>query len=245
MNMAAHADNLRKTQRWLWFPVIALALYYLFWLWNPLPSDEAMIENFTAHRADFVEAVRRYRDYPRPPDKDTSLWYKEDDTLEVYKRAGIDDIDARGRWLPDTYSVKTAKRAHGLVGFEYTHKYGALRITPATTPLIDHPDQTDHRRHYRNTLIFGVIWKDYYFFPEVPRVENGELLEPLSIVTGKFPGAELLGYQFHEKEGVATIQHRDRVLPSLNRLPSHWKGFECVYRQIEPQWFLRMCNGRH
>lgn len=208
-----------------------------------------MIENFQSHRADFVEVVRRYRDYPRPSDRDTSLWYKEGDTLEIYKRAGIDDIDLRGCWLPDPYSVETAIRHHKalLSGLStrsgWVHKCGELRIQPATTPLIDHPDQIDHRRHYRNTLIFGVIWKDYYFLPEVPRIENGELLGPLSIVTGKFPGAELLGYQFHEKKGVATIQHRERVLLSLNRLPSHWKDFECVYRQIEPQWFIRMCNG--
>lgn len=252
MNPKTRPRRKPRLSDWYWFPFVAGALYYFLWIWNPLPSDEEMIENFQAHRADFVEAVRLYRDYPRPPDKDTSLWFKDGDTLEVYKRAGIEDIDARGCWLPDPYSVETAIKDHDalLSGVSarqgWVHKCGALRIRPATTPRIDHPDRGDDQsRYYRNTLIFGVIWKDYYFFPKTPRVENGELLGPLSIVTGKFPGAELHGYKFHEKEGVATVQDKDRVLLSLNRLPSHWKGFECVYRQIEPQWFLRLCNGRH
>ena len=49
---------------------------------------------------------------------------------------------------------------------------------------------------------------------------------------------------FHEKEGVATIhQFTARVLPTLKRLPRKWQGYECVYRRIEPQWFIGMCNG--
>lgn len=235
-----------KYLHWLWLPAGAAAFYYYLWIWNPLPSDEEMIENFKTHRADFVEVVRRYREYPRSPNESSAFWYKEGDTLEIFRRAGIDSVDARGCWHPNPYSVETAIRHHeallsGLSAREgWVHKCGELRIKPATTPRIDHPDQGDTERHYRNTVVFGVIWKDYYFFPEIPLVENGKLLNPLSIVGKNFPGA-----QFHEKEGVSTHQSSERVLPSLNRLPSNWKGFECVYRQIEPQWFIRMCNGRH
>lgn len=230
MDSAVNAENRRKILHWLWLPVIGLGLYYYFWLWNPLPSDEVMIENFTTHRADFVEAVRRYRDYPRPPDKDTSLWFKDGDTLELFKRAGIDNIDyGNGVWFPNPYSPETDKK----IVYEITenhnrgvvHQYGALKITPATTPRIDHPGQMDDRSYRRNTLLFGVIWKDYYFFPEVPRIENGALLGPVN----------------HKGE----YSFRSRTLHSLNRFPINWKGFECVYRQIEPQWFLRMCNGSH
>ena len=85
-----------------------------------------------------------------------------------------------------------------------------------------------------------MIWKEYVFFPEVPRIENSMLLEPVDIVGKGFPGST-----FHKKEGVATKQDMYRVFPSLNHLPNNWKGFECVYRQIEAQWFIRMCNGRH
>lgn len=216
---------------WLLLPVVAAAaIYYNLWIENPLPSDEHMLDNFKAHRADFVEAVRRYRNYPRPPHTDTSFWYKEGDTLELYKRAGIDGIDhsALNPYLPNPYSIETAKfvseKTRNAKDFMLFHRYGVLRITPATNPRINHPDQIDdHSRYRRNTLIHGVIWKDYYFFPEAPRIENAELLGPV------------------DQKGEYT--YRLRVLPSLNRFPDHWKDFECVYRQIEPQWFLRMCNG--
>ncbi len=213
-----------KYLRWLWLPVIAAALFYYLWIVNPLPSDEQMIENFKAHRADFVEAVRRYRNYPRLPNKDTSRWYKEGDTLEIYKRAGIDRIYySTPIWLPNPYSIETAKCADSLVGFAYSYKYGALKIVSATTPRINHPDQSDDSGYRRNTLLHGVIWKDYYYFPEVPRIENGYLHGPI------YPNGN--------------FSFCSRVLPSLNRLPFPWKDFECVYRQIEPQWFLCMCNG--
>ena len=247
MKLKTKKSHRWKYLNWLWLPIIGALFYYSLWIFNPLPSDEEMIENFKAHRADFVEAVRRYREYPRSPDKDSSLWFKEGDTLELFKRAGIDSIDARGSWFPNPYSVETAIRHHrdilsGSIHINIInkHKYGELRIQPATTPRIDHPDQGDYRKYYRNTLLFGVIWKDYYFFPEVPYIQDGILFGPINIV-----GKGFLGSQFHPVKGVSTIQSEARVLPSLNHLPSNWKGFECVYRQIEPQWFIRMCNGRH
>ena len=224
--------------------VIAALYWWYFAVWNPLPSDEEMIENFKANRAEFVEVVRRYRTYPREPNKDPSFWERDGDTLELFRRAGIDSVDAQGCWLPDPYSVDTAIRIRdafksGLAmqtGMLY--KCGAIRIRPATTPRIYHPDYGDTTRHYRNTLLFGVIWKDYYFIPVIPRIEDGKLFDSLRIVGKEFPRA-----QFHEKERVATNQTWSRVLPSLNQLPRNWEEFECVYRQIEPQWFLRMCNS--
>ncbi len=82
-----------------------LFVYYFIWIYNPLPSDESMIKNFEEHRADFIEAVRRYREYPRPNDKDTSLWFEEGDTLEVYRRAGISRIKYwTPIWFPNPYS---------------------------------------------------------------------------------------------------------------------------------------------
>ncbi|MDE2599471.1 MAG: hypothetical protein KGL40_07595 [Rhodocyclaceae bacterium] len=206
------------------FAVSLGATYYFFWIWNPMISDEEMIADFQAHRADFEELVKRYREYPRSPDKDTSLWFKDGDTLEVYKRAGIGYIDysALHPWLPNPYSVETGRLVDRLVktakSFDLFFKYGMLQLTPEAKPIAWLRD-----RHRLNTLVYAVVWKDYYFVPEVPKVEYGELLGP----------ADSRGeYSF-----------RARVLPSLNHFPSHWKDFECVYRQIEPQWFIRMCNG--
>jgi len=209
---------------------VCTAVYYFVWIWNPLPSDEAMITNFKEHRADFVEAVRRYREYPRPNDKDTSLWFKEGDTLEVYRRAGISRIESwTPVWLPDPYSPENYKKIDEEIkahrGFALAHKYGALEIIPATPQPKDNPnwDWANDRAFRRNTLTHGVIWKDYNFFPEPPRIENDRLLGPIS--------------------HLGTNYFKDRVLPSLNQIPPDWKSFECVFRQIEPQWYLRLCNG--
>ena len=41
-----------------------ITIYYLLWIWNPLPSDEEMIDDFKEHRNEFIEVVHRYRSYP-------------------------------------------------------------------------------------------------------------------------------------------------------------------------------------
>jgi hypothetical protein len=224
--------------------VVVFGLYYLIWEFNPLVSDEEMIAHFRAHRAEFEELVRRYRDYPRPPDKDTSLWYKEGDTPDLMQRAGVVRLDySTPIWLSDPYSVETAKKIQeafkvkGMFGKCWSpYKYGAVRVTPIPKRL---PLIKGNTNQYRfNTFVHGTIWKDYYHFPEIPRIENGELLYPMGVV-GK--GARVSNYQ--EIDGIPVSQPRDRVLPSLNRYPEEWESFECVYLQIEPHWFLRMCNG--
>ena len=223
-----------------------IAIYYLLWIWNPLPSDEEMIDNFKEHRNEFIEVVHRYRSYPHTEKNNSAYWYKEGDTLKLFKRAKIDNISDFGCWLPSPYSIKTAIKYHVMLLSEQGYKSdllyrcGAVVIQPATTPRIEHPNVSDTRRHYRNTIIFGAIWKEYVFFPEIPRIDDSILLGPMSIVGKGFHGST-----FHEAEGVATKQDMFRVFPSLNHLPNNWKGFECVYRQIEAQWFIRMCNGRH
>ena len=57
--------NINPIKHWnkIRHPVYFLAICYGIWGWNPLPSDEEMIENFKTHRSDFKEAVRRYREY--------------------------------------------------------------------------------------------------------------------------------------------------------------------------------------
>ena len=229
--------------------LLVCVLLWFYWNCNPLPKDEEMIANFQANRADFEEIVRRYREYPDllyP--SNGPFWYERGDTLELFKRAGIDDVKSIGfrPWLPNPYSVETALKVTRLVeqgSLNHTlwQKYGALILSPATTPLIEHPRQTDHRRHWRGSLRYGVIWKYYIFFPEIPRVENGTLFWALQTSYKGDPEG-----QYHEKEGVTTYQITRPVLPSLNTFPKNWDQYrcKCVYRQIEPQWFLCMCRSR-
>ena len=235
-----------KWLAWTW-PMLVIVgvsflVYYRLWIWNPLPRDEEMIEHFQAHRADFEEAVRRYREYPHLPDKDTSLWFKEGDTLEVYKRAGIDSITYLiPMWLPNPYSVETAIFVDKIVdqpGRAPFEKYSSLGITPATTPRIDHPDIMDDSGFRKFSLKFGIVWKSYYYTPEEPRVVHGKMLWPLTTVGKGFPGST-----YHELERVSVRQSESQVLSTLDVFPDNWGIMGCVYRQIEPQWFLQMCTS--
>lgn len=236
----------KKHWHWLWLVFGAGAFFYwCIWIWNPLPSDEEMIESFLVHRADFEEAVRRYREYPVEHGKDPSLWLQDVGTPEVLKRAGISRIEqAYGIiWLPNPYALETAIKARELSERKrgrapnWLRGYTALTIKPM--PNFRLGQLTDERnRFYRTSLIWGAYWKDYMYFPESPRIDGDQLTWAYQIV-----GKGLLGSQFHEKEGVATIASKNRVLPSLNRMPSEWRRGECIYRRIDAQWFLSMCNG--
>jgi uncharacterized protein Usg len=71
--------------------------------------------------------------------------------------------------------------------------------------------------------VAATIWKDYFFFPEVPKVDQQRLWYPADI------------------DG--QLKSSDRVFASLNWYPSGWRKGECVFRVIEAQWFIRMCWG--
>lgn len=225
--------------------------YYLLLIWNPLPSDEEMIAHFQAHRADFEEIVRRYREYPAKHGLKSTPWdwYKEGDTTELLIRAGIDRVKNGGDiWLPNPYSVETAIKIDRLFAnymkdiapFPFSDTHGDLVLEPAPQPRTSR-----FNRFSQANFAYGSISKSYYFFPEVPRIENGILQGPLKTDSGTMPGAV-----FHEKEGVWTWQFHYRVLSTLNRFPLCWQrrnaSYEYnlypyrVYRQIEPHWFLKM-----
>ncbi|MEJ2426216.1 MAG: hypothetical protein P8101_17500, partial [Candidatus Thiodiazotropha sp.] len=193
--------------------------YYFLVLRNPLPSDEEMIRTFQEHRSDIEELVRRYQVVsPDPKIDHSTAWYKDPDTRKLMKRVGLDSISfsSYGPWLPSPYSIETAKYTMELSrnakDYDLFIKRGGLivKLLP--------------RLHFRSyNLKYFHIWKDFYFIPEIPRIENGKLLWPV------------------DENGKYTV--RRRVLSSLDDFPDNWKAYECVYKQIEPHWFLSMCNG--
>lgn len=195
----------------------AIFVIVSIWLFGriPLPSDEEMISIFYAHRTDIEELVRRYREFEPEPNQSHSMWLKQGDTQELLKRSVVDRIDYNvlGLWYPNPYSKEAGRLAEDYKsGLAPYNKHGVLRVKFAP-----------RNRYFASTLRHGTIWKDFYNFPEVPRIERGMLLGPMNS-KGE--------YTFYE-----------RVLTTLNRMPNNWRDYECVYRQIEPQWFLRMCNG--
>ena len=164
------------------------------------------------------------------------------DVQEIMKRAGISNISGTVyRWYPDPYSIKTAQeddnRIHsGDFGMYRNPKYWEARIKQ-----MPFDRYTKSRLIYaKNGVRMSMVWKEFVHMPEVPRIENSWLLDPPGVVYRK----TLPDTQYHEKENIYIQQTRRRVLTSLNKVPENWEVYECVYRQLEPQWFLRMCNGR-
>lgn len=70
---------------------------------------------------------------------------------------------------------------------------------------------------------FDHVRKGYYYAPVVPRIDKGR----------QYPAYELLH----------TPNHRVRLFKSLNKYPDSFLPGECYFRQIEPQWFIKLCRG--
>lgn len=208
-------------QRRLWRRglLVGLAAFGLWWVWfrNLLPSDEEMIAHFQAHRAEFEELVALYRNN-RPLPGDTRSWGDLPEVKALREKLGTDWVGEQlGYWLPDPYSLKTGKRVLDLIR---SHQFGQLEVRRySTLKLVP----TDRCRYYRGSVRYGTIWKDYHHFPEVPKVEGG-----------------LLWWPTNEK---GEVNDKDRVFASLNSYPPNWEKGDCVYRRIDPQWFIRMCRA--
>jgi hypothetical protein len=200
-SVARYARNMGKSEK-LWGRGVALLLAGIALgtsyscMRVPLASDESMIADFNARRADFIEAVQYYQAKTRLPDSRRSNWRKAEETREIYRRAGIANI--------------------------YSSHEEELNISPASTPRSESRSQDASRVFERDTFTYGSVKKEFLFFPDAPRVENDELPRPMN------PQGE--------------YSHRRRVLYSLDWFPPFWGYPECVYRPIEPQWYLRLCT---
>lgn len=74
----------------------------------------------------------------------------------------------------------------------------------------------------KKTVRYGWMWKRLYTMPQNPRIEQGQLWSPVD-ERGK---SNALG----------------RVLDETDDFPSGMKPGECVFRPIEPRWFISMCR---
>jgi hypothetical protein len=205
------------------FCALLLGSIVFYWFPMGLPSDGEMIAHFRAHRDEFEEVVRRYRNYPTVRNSSHSKWMEEGDTKALMDKAGIKYVDGGGHhvWLPNPYTLETAKKVDAIVRdpenktFAIFDKYGALRIKLSP----------EERYFARNPPRMVVVRKDYYHIPELPRIEDGWLLGPVN------------------REGKHFF--RTRVVASTNWFPLTWEWpSDCVLRPIEPHWFLRLCTGR-
>jgi hypothetical protein len=206
---------------------LIVAFLYCALLWRTgLPSDEEMIAHFYAHRADIEELVRRFRNFEMP-EKDDSLpknayqWDKQPGTPELMKRARVWNITGFGpMWLPDPYSTEAVKEIEKIYKYLPARRRIFLRERKYGAIKIR---RNPKERFFRGHPIYLNIWKNLIFFPEIPRIEDGWLLGPVR-TNGRHA-------------------YRNRTSYSLNYFPKHWEEYECVYRPIEPHWFLQLCNG--
>jgi hypothetical protein len=221
---------MKKRGKWLkWLiasPLILLVAFYLyvdhreFTLFiNPLPSDEKMIEHFQAHRTEFESLVKNHKAFI--PTVDHPLFVTPENKA-LMDKASIRWVRQLGHtWFPNPYSAEAAmqfearRKQAGANGLEFSHPYKSVGFSMLEKPL---------GRSYRAVLLWsGIQWvmKDYMYFPEVPKIDDGRLWYPVT-THGNFKWS-------------------DRAYSSLNSYPFGWEVGECVYRQFEPHWFLRMC----
>jgi hypothetical protein len=200
-----------------------------------LASDEEMIAHFKEHRAEIEELVKRYREFEVAPNNETfdnahKKWKQQSDTPELLQKTGVGYITAimgdaqygdwYTLWFPNPYSIETAhklKAINDLKSWEEKrsifYKYGMIGV------------YLDGRKY---STKHGII-KQFVYIPEIPRIENNKLLSPLNIN----------GEHYFRKP----------LLSSLNYIPFRFWAYsdngeatQCAFKQIDLQWFLRMCN---
>lgn len=206
-----------KLSKWIAFPIVVIgtvliASFYYHKYTNPLPNDEELIAHFQAHRGEFEELVKRYRQYEPEQVGMHHLWKDQGDTPQLLKRAGVRRFSGTGGlWIPDPYSADYKSRRQALFDqhdMEWmSTKYGHIRVYLENS-------------HYDTTSLSKTLLN----FPEAPRVTQGVLI---------IPGGD-------EKKQIANQFTDERVLSSLDdNIPK--KGY-CALRQIDAQWFISVCH---
>ncbi len=210
-----------------WFlihsPLTAFVLYvaapfYFHVFVNPLPPDEKYIEIFQTHRADLETMIKAY--YAAPA---AYLWDHSPEMQKIKKRAGIYRIVENGYWMPDLYSVESQQRKLQLFAVTTAEGRFALRQYAALQVEISNSHGFESSPRY---LSSSFVLKRLLYIPTVPKTSNGKLWPPVS------PPQSQDEYERSAK----------RLLPSLTSYPDNWQDSECVYRQLEPQWFIEMCR---
>lgn len=193
-----------------------------------LPTDEEMIKHFYENRSDIEILVSRYRTYDPGPKKSHDDWMTIADTPLIMKKAKVFRIEYSplDPWAPNPYSLETAKQQEQVIFKKNT-------TIPISVPFSFYKQgmlwiEFSPRERYREPrLLTGVVSKTLVFIPEVPKIEDGYLLGPLR-TNGE--------YSFKIK-----IVESTDFIPSWSK---YNKFYKCVFKQIEPQWFLELCGSR-
>jgi hypothetical protein len=236
-----------------WSVELIVVGLFVWWGWfhNPLPSDKEMIDHFNAHRAEFEQLVKGYRDF-----RQSSVFYEKSspEVMALTSKLGVCCLhDFGDEWVPYPYSERAARFREGRISRSADPKIRPRLATPedwqrempelfeGVPPITDLSHlkrqiayvvvkpgtigNPDERYILRLGLTRGGIYKAYWHFPQAPRIQDQRLAEPTQT-----------------RDGKPTIKLRERVFDSLDTFPFHWSDNECLLRSIAPQWFLAMCQ---
>jgi hypothetical protein len=194
----------------------------------PLPNDEEMIEHFQQHKADFEELAKLFNSgkYHKYQIRETTA----DETVRV--RALLDTLDVDNLnyrselWIENPYAENARERYEKWKEINW-------KISPVPYGTRDiYFSMRGWRYRSVSNYLQAMVIKEYYYVPQPPRVAAGKLWLPL----------------VHRKSA-----YSNEAVPSpstLNRYPQEWldegglNRYPCVYRQIEDQWFISICNAR-
>lgn len=198
--------------------VLSLGGLLYWWHYNPLPSDEEMIAHFHEHRTEIEELVQRYRGcVPKVVGKSCERLPENQALMEKARVKRV--TDSGPVWHPNPYSQEAAKQFDDLL------RAGKIpSLIRYSSIQVELKDTQNPERHFAHVLLSTgphLIFKDLVHFPEAARIEGENLW---------LPAGERFG-----------VTEKNRIFPTLNVYPPRWDTGECVYRQIETHWFIRMC----
>ncbi|MBM4328954.1 MAG: hypothetical protein FJ118_17545 [Deltaproteobacteria bacterium] len=180
-----------------------------------LPTDEEMIAHFQKHRTDFERLVQIYREDPSLPNRWGMVDYHELHPKEqaIMARVGVNGM--RGDWQSWVPPDPYSVEAQKQVATLGLFRE-AQKGTSEGRKFSGVILSYAHPPVIRLNADLAWVFKGYYYTPLVPKIENGRLKKP--------DGGE-------------------RIFPTLNTYPSWLICGNCVLKQFEPQWFIRLCQG--
>lgn len=194
-----------------------------------LPTDEEMIEHFQKHRADFEHLAKLYReDISIGADEftisQTMSYMKNGRIVQIsnHKKNSAEPIMERVNvyamyhdsvlWFPPDPYSDEAKQSRKEFPYKFWSEQG--RRLGGVVFYYSHAPVI----RFKN---MEYVVKKYYFTPFPPHIKRNTIYGDLL----SLPDGDWL-----------------QLYSNLNKFPSTLEKLTCVCKQIEPQWFIKMCQ---
>ena len=200
-----------------------IGLFVLEYGWVPLrslPTDQEMIEHFRKHREDFEALAKQLREDPNLRTIRGAICFEK---ARPSMRRRMERVQSyclcsdHELWIPpDPYSgsVKAQAPKYPFSAKDVSSLPEPRRYTGVIFSYEHQPVERWDERYYTR------VRKAYYYTPFPAKVENGLLIGP--------PGGPV----------------SKRIYGALDTWPPGLQLGGRVYKQYEPQWFLRLCQSQ-